>query len=99
MRAVEASCPFCGEALSAPPAERPLPMTRLGRAAVFAFGAAIVGASGCAEHHGTDDAGTPDDSAVEEDSGPEPMPDSGVVPPYGAPPEDGGIAPLYGGAP
>jgi hypothetical protein len=46
VRKTEASCPFCGEALSLshlPP--RGLPTRRLGRAATFAFGAGVVGAT------------------------------------------------------
>ena len=53
VRKTEASCPFCGEALSLahlPPAV--LPTRRLGRAATFAFGASVVGATalvGCSD--------------------------------------------------
>jgi len=53
VRKTEASCPFCGEALSLshlPP--RVLPTRRLGRAATFAFGAGVVGATalvGCSD--------------------------------------------------
>lgn len=46
VRQAEGSCPFCGGALSlasVPPA--PLPRKRLGRAATFAFGASVVGAT------------------------------------------------------
>ena len=59
VRKTEASCPFCGEALSLshlPP--RVLPTRRLGRAATFAFGAGVVGATaliGCSD--GSDDGG------------------------------------------
>src|SRR4051812_27908416 len=46
VRVSETTCPFCGRALdlSALPAPA-LPRTRLGRAATFAFGASIVGAT------------------------------------------------------
>ncbi len=50
IRRNEAACPFCGEAVSSQVArspERALPATRLGRAALFAFAAASVGALGC----------------------------------------------------
>jgi hypothetical protein len=91
----EGACPFCGDALIAPHA-RSLPSARLGRAATFAFGAALAAATtaGCSDSHGPDeDAGT-----AQEDAGPL-RPDSAIAPPYGAPPDDGGIATLYGGAP
>ena len=46
VRQVEASCPFCAAALSlAHVPSAPLPSTRLGRAATFAFGATLVGAT------------------------------------------------------
>jgi hypothetical protein len=101
----EPTCPFCGAAVDA---RRPVPgrpSARLGRAATFAFGAALAAASasGCGESH------TPDDAAAEEpDAGTDageatpPPDDAGPAPLYGgAPPpeEDAGFAPLYGGAP
>jgi hypothetical protein len=46
VRTSETRCPFCGEAVSLahlPP--HPLPGRRLGRAATFAFGATVVGAT------------------------------------------------------
>lgn len=107
VKALETGCPFCGSRLAELPAERPRPTARLGRAATFAFGAALA-ATGCAEHHGANDSGVEEeDSAVVDDAG-EVQPDAGrdagrdagnIAPPYGTPPEDGGIAPLYGGAP
>ncbi len=88
------TCPFCGEA-TAPGPTPSSPTGRLGRAALFAFGAAVAsaGLSACSDSHGpTDDAGTARDAGF--DAG------EAVVPPYGAPPEDaGGPVPLYGGAP
>ena len=46
VRQVETSCPFCRAALSFADAPAPLlPRTRLGRAATFAFGATLVGAT------------------------------------------------------
>ncbi|MGE0788504.1 MAG: hypothetical protein AB7S26_22705 [Sandaracinaceae bacterium] len=96
------TCPFCDAevvVVSTPG----VPRQRLGRAALFAFGAAAL-ATGCGESHGPDDAGT--------DAG-------NVAPPYGIPPDDAGPPPgddagpgedagpgdagqpvnLYGGAP
>ncbi|MBX3274389.1 MAG: hypothetical protein KF729_29260 [Sandaracinaceae bacterium] len=98
VRADDEACPFCGAAFAgAPP--RPSPTARLGRAALFAFGAAVAsaGLGACGESHGpTDDAGpTPTDAGVDAgfDAG-------AIAPPYGIPPDDGGGGvPLYGGAP
>jgi hypothetical protein len=46
VRQAETSCPFCSAALSFADAPAPvLPRTRLGRAATFAFGATLVGAT------------------------------------------------------
>jgi hypothetical protein len=46
VRQAESSCPFCSTALSlASVPEHALPRTRLGRAATFAFGATLVGAT------------------------------------------------------
>lgn len=103
VRASSEGCPFCGATLVEAPAPAALPAARLGRAALFAFGAAALAATGCAEHHGSRDAGAQEDSGVEQDAG-DPTPDAGrdagnIAPPYGAPPDDAGFAPLYGGAP
>jgi hypothetical protein len=94
VKADDAACPFCGGAPIEPHA-RSLPSARLGRAATFAFGAALAAATtGCSgSHRPSDDGGT-----EQEDAGPV-RPDAAIAPPYGAPPDDGGIAPLYGGAP
>jgi hypothetical protein len=69
VRVSETSCPFCGanvEALGALPA-RALPSTRLGRAALFAFGvtaaATAAGTAGCVEE--------PDPGLDEDDDGAE----------------------------
>lgn len=91
-------CPFCG-ASAAGGAPRAWPAKRLGRMAVFTFGAALA-ASGCSEAHTPDDdAGSVEEDAgsIEEDAGR----DAGnVFPPYGTPPpDDAGVHPLYGGAP
>jgi predicted RNA-binding Zn-ribbon protein involved in translation (DUF1610 family) len=93
LRASEPACPFCGAKLAErSPRIRALPTKRLARAAIFSFGAALAAAApGCGNSHRTDDAGTD-----EEDAGY----DAGsIAPPYGIPADDGGIAPLYGGAP
>ncbi|MEZ4338787.1 MAG: hypothetical protein R3B82_19390 [Sandaracinaceae bacterium] len=99
------TCPFCGAAVTAGPVPGS-PAGRLGRAAFFAFGAAVASANlaGCSETHGpTDDAGTSSDAGGgATDAGVDAGHDAGggIVPPYGAPPDDaGGPAPLYGGAP
>jgi hypothetical protein len=84
---------------------------RLGRAATFAFGAALAASTavGCSESHDGRDAGPGTDAAGAVDSGVDsggvappygtPPEDAGLAPMYGAPPEDAGFAPLYGGAP
>ncbi|HJL17967.1 MAG TPA: hypothetical protein RMH99_20040, partial [Sandaracinaceae bacterium LLY-WYZ-13_1] len=82
--ASEPRCPFCAAAFDA---HRPVPGSpgaRIGRAATFAFGAALAAAtaSGCGDSHGRGDA------AVENDAGGGEDPDAGVAPPYGTPPED-----------
>jgi hypothetical protein len=59
VRKSETRCPFCGNAVSLAHIPAPaLPRKRLGRAATFAFGASVVGATalvGC----GDDDSGAP----------------------------------------
>ncbi|MCA9591938.1 MAG: hypothetical protein KC776_01465 [Myxococcales bacterium] len=61
VRSGESECPFCGVALdlSATPA-RPMPCGRLGRTALFAFGAAIAGATilGCGSDDSSGSGGT-----------------------------------------
>lgn len=102
VRASEAACPFCRSPIAvAPP--RAMPTQRLGRAATFAFGAAIAtSAIGCGTSTTPEDAGTdayfgtfdaayggpPHDGSVAPDTFA--APDAGVSPPYGAPPDDGG---------
>lgn len=105
----EASCPFCGAGLAehfARLSTRALPRTRLGRAALFAFG---VGATSTLLSHcaSDDDDGKQSDGGAQGGDG-----DDGgnVQPMYGGPPADagtqvggdedaGGVFPLYGGAP
>ncbi|MBW2460120.1 MAG: hypothetical protein JRH11_00640 [Deltaproteobacteria bacterium] len=108
VRIAESLCPFCGEALplayqSAGPAL--LPAGRLGRAAKFAFGAAVAGVvvvSGCGDDTAPADSGTGSDSGVTDSgsggdssvtdsgSGDDAAVDSGgVMPAYGAPADAG----------
>jgi len=105
IRATESGCPFCGVANTHAPPERSTPTKRLGRAALFAFGAAVsttVALSGCG------DSAEPTPDAAREAG----MMDGGISPPYGIPPMDarprppdgpppdvGGPAPPYGTPP
>jgi len=94
VRRIERACPFCSAHLSLaePPPRRPI--ERLGRAAIFTFGAAIATtASACA---GTPmnlyggppiDTGIADDAASADDAGT----DAAVVAHYGAPSIDAGV--------
>jgi hypothetical protein len=105
----ETSCPFCSAALSehfGRLSARALPRSRLGRAALFAFG---VGATSplltqCASDDDDDEKQSDGGTEGDDDE------DGNVQPVYGAPPEDagtqvggdedaGGVFPLYGGAP
>lgn len=117
VRATESACPFCATALE--PLPTPPSSTRavgrLGRAAIFAFGAvATTSAAACGG--GT---GMPDAASVVDTGGPAPLyggapdaaidaaeatPDSGNVgPAYGTPPDDAGtdaaMLAMYGGPP
>lgn len=99
VRKSESGCPFCGASLAlASEPERPQPAQRLGRAATFAFAAAI-GTSVAACSGGTTPAdsgiapayGAPADTGV----------DAAILAMYGGPPQDagtdgGGPAPAYG---
>lgn len=111
------ACPFCGAALdgvAAPPAPPP-GLARLGRAAIFAFGASV-GASGCfVALYGApapDDAGPVGvlDAAVMDDGGgldaayggPPPIDagaDGGPAADDAGPTDDGGTAAAYGTPP
>ena len=56
VRKTETRCPFCGEAVSLTHVPAPaLPRKRLGRAATFAFGASVVGATALVACGGDDD--------------------------------------------
>jgi hypothetical protein len=92
IRANEDACPFCQAQNIMPSAAKPTPTKRIGRAALFAFGAAVsttVALSGC----GDSTEPTPD-AATEAG-----MMDGGAAPPYGTPPDDAGPAPAYGAPP
>ncbi len=101
VRVSDSLCPFCGEALplayqNAGPA--PLPKVRLGRAAKFAFGAAVASTmslTGCGDDGTPSDTGAGDtgitvDSATGDTGATDAAMDTGaVVPPYGIPPDTG----------
>jgi hypothetical protein len=112
VRQAESSCPFCATALSlANVPEHALPRTRLGRAATFAFGATLVGATtlvGCGgdseegkKTGGGGSAGMP--SQAGSASGGSSAGTGVVGPVYGAPPfggtgnDDGGAGTTSGG--
>ena len=112
VRVIENACPFCGAEVSAVTIRNPLSTgARLGRAAMFTVGAAMLAVAGCG-----DDGGTPDALPPMMDAAP---PDGGVAPAYGTPapdagppdaspadaspadadPDDGGAMALYGSPP
>jgi len=114
VRKTEARCPFCEAALSLAHVPSPaLPRKRLGRAATFAFGASVVGATalvGCDTDPGGNVAvyGAPPSAGSggmsSDDGGASPggssnggNAGSGVAPAYGAP--SAGTGPGEGGAP
>lgn len=82
VRASERACPFCAAALDTAAASArlaPAPTSRLGRAATFAFGAAVattLQVSGCAES----ETRMPDAGTI----------DGAIGPVYGGPPTDAG---------
>ena len=105
VRQSESACPFCETALSLEdvPA-RAMPTQRLGRAATFAFGAAMatsVAACGTANTPGDADnpGDRPDANVAMNDAGT----DGGLVAAYGGPPIDAGtdaaFVGMYGGPP
>lgn len=115
VRVSEANCPFCGASVKesfASLAERNMPTSRLGRAALFAFGAAAVASAvACSDEPDVvdddKDASVKDasvkDASVTDAS--RPVFEGGIAPIYGAPifkpdastlPEAGVIAPPYG---
>jgi hypothetical protein len=104
VRTSETSCPFCGQALSLSNVPAPsLPRSRLGRAATFAFGATLVGATallGCGGKSESKKEGEGGTASGGASAG------TGVMPHYGAPPAGagndtggvwvGGVGLLYG---
>lgn len=97
VRATETACPFCSAVLpptaSSPPTRS---LGRLGRAAIFAFGAATTTtAVACGD--GTQP--TPSDSGSSIDSGPEVVADGGSDAPVSIDDFDANVAPLYGAPP
>ena len=110
VRTTEARCPFCDSALSLADVPAPaLPRRRLGRAATFAFGASVVGATALVACSDGDSGGNvavygapPAAGAGGSGAGGS---GSGGGPVYGAPPSgspsvggNGGTAPTEGGA-
>jgi hypothetical protein len=101
VRASEQECPFCGEALSLAgiPAP-PLPTTRLGRAATFAFGATLIGATSIVACGGDsedgDDSGTGGTVASGGTSGKSGTGGTAGAPATGATGGVGSAGPVYG---
>jgi hypothetical protein len=115
VRVSENACPFCRASIDptpTPPSARVV--GRLGRAAIFAFGAAATTVA-VASSEGCSTTTTPPDAADVVDTG-GPMPlyggapdtgpendDAGISPPYGTPSEDAGtdagLAAMYGAPP
>ena len=97
VRQSESGCPFCGASLAlASEPSRPMPTQRLGRAATFAFGAAM--ATSVAACGTTTTPTTTYTGVAQEDGGT----DGGVAPAYGAPSDagsDAGMLAMYGGPP
>jgi hypothetical protein len=108
VRQTEQGCPFCGVAIDlAAVAPRAQPTQRLGRAATFAFGAALAtSVTACGGTGSGNDAGfvalygAPSDTGAQIDSGSD---GGGPAPAYGAPTDastnDGSPAALYGAVP
>ena len=111
VRSTETACPFCATALALTASPAPMTSERLGRAALFVFGAAMatnVAACSMSTTPPSDTGPNPDVSDFPPaDAGtdaPTPVPDSGFFPPYGTPAPDagndtGGLAGAYGGPP
>ncbi len=92
VRTSDAACPFCGHAIESDAASRAVPRSngaRLGRAALFAFGATIAAtAAACSPATPGNDAAA--DSQVQ---------DSGTMALYGGPPVDSGVPDADDGSP
>jgi hypothetical protein len=100
VRIDEARCPFCHADVVAPREPVRVPLGRIGRAALFAFGATLGATSvGCGDSHVPPTDGGPMADAGFDAGGPGPL--------YGPAPYDAGTSPqdsggamtLYGGAP
>jgi hypothetical protein len=111
VRRAETRCPFCAAALALPPAPRRAPLPRMGRAATFAFGAALsTSVPACSATHAGEDGGLTDGSALDApgldapaDALDAPTVDAPTVdapsvdaPRDGAAPDAGGAVPPYG---
>jgi hypothetical protein len=103
VRQSESTCPFCSTALALGDAPlRAMPTQRLGRAATFAFGAAmatsVAACGGGGTPAGTDSGvvpayGAPSDSGMTADTGgtgSDAGNDAGMLAMYGGPPQDAG---------
>jgi len=117
IRVDESTCPFCGAQVTTTFAAlkaRALPRTRLGRAALFAFGVSAAAAvmPGCSDDDDDDGGKDTDGGAANQDAGGNPQPvygapslDAGVEPPQedggglNNQPDAGGVVALYGAAP
>lgn len=111
VRANDTTCPFCAAALALAPVAAPVLGERLGRAALFAFGAAMATNVAACSMSSTPptDTGTasPDTGSAPADAGVDAAgnPDSGFFPPYGTPPPEdagpdmGGLSGAYGAPP
>jgi len=110
VRATETTCPFCAASIAIVSSTPPMMTERLGRAALFAFGAAMATNVAACSMSTTPpaDAGPIPDAQPAADAGTDavaPNPDSGFFPPYGTPPPEdaghdgGGLAGAYGGPP
>jgi len=111
VRALEVSCPFCAATLGdATPLPAARPARRLGRLAMFTFGATLAASSVAVAGCG-DDAEEPQQEATSgsedgtttppADDGTTTPPDDSSMPPDDstAPPDDGNVTTMYGGAP
>ncbi len=105
VRRTEAVCPFCGASVSldAPPVAARSPVERLGRAALFTFGAALA-TTACGGGPSAAYGGPPIDAAVSDSGAADTGVDTGGPGPlYGGPAldagDDAGAMALYGGPP
>lgn len=104
VRVDERACPFCGAGVALEPPPLRVPSRRLGRAALFAFRAAVIGAGGvataaCGASTGLEDPIGRQDAATPSPS-PSPGRDASAPPDAGGQVDagtDGGVIALYGG--